>query len=328
MQAGVHNTLERTKRTQDRRSDQTKARNPVVYFLKVELGEYRSVKIGFSADGHKKRLNQHRSTGLGPRPNVTEICVIKAKRDDEKAIQNYFHQHLVEGCIEEFHPHPELLDYIRWLRDRHYVWVPDEDDGIPLEQLEVVDSEHWFPTPERRKPQQFELFLPSDPMVFPARVLTINDYYTDERIIAAARRALGEIDLDPASHAVANKTVKAKHFYTRLENGLNQEWNGKVWLNPPFGDWKEWVPKILTELKSGRIEAMCVLAACRTLTAGYLKPFKDATNCICILDGRIPFWGGKATSSPNDGHAIFYIGKDISAFKEAFTPLGNVWEAH
>jgi len=59
-----------------------------------------------------------------------------------------------------------------------------------------------------------------------------NEWFTPSEYIELARLVLGEIDLDPASHRVAQKIVKAKTFFTPDRDGLTQEWHGRVWLNP------------------------------------------------------------------------------------------------
>jgi len=48
-------------------------------------------------------------------------------------------------------------------------------------------------------------------------------------------KVMGSIDLDPASNEGAQKNVMASTFYTEKENGLNYEWHGNIWLNPPYG---------------------------------------------------------------------------------------------
>ena len=45
---------------------------------------------------------------------------------------------------------------------------------------------------------------------------------------------LGEFDLDPCSPVDRPWDTAAKH-YTIADNGLNQPWEGRVWLNPPYG---------------------------------------------------------------------------------------------
>ena len=42
---------------------------------------------------------------------------------------------------------------------------------------------------------------------------------------------LGEIDLDPASNDVAQKTAQAKRYFTAADGGTVKEWHGRVWLN-------------------------------------------------------------------------------------------------
>ena len=42
---------------------------------------------------------------------------------------------------------------------------------------------------------------------------------------------MGGIDLDPASSAEAQKTIKAKKFFSAADDGLGKKWRGRVWLN-------------------------------------------------------------------------------------------------
>jgi hypothetical protein len=62
---------------------------------------------------------------------------------------------------------------------------------------------------------------------------------------------MGGIDLDPASCATANETVRARTFYSRKDDGLKRPWFGRVWLNPPYG--KFWPLFVRRDLKAGRI---------------------------------------------------------------------------
>jgi DNA N-6-adenine-methyltransferase (Dam) len=60
------------------------------------------------------------------------------------------------------------------------------------------------------------------------------EWYTPPHIIEAARRVLGTIDLDPASCREAQECVHATQFFTTTDDGLQQTWRGRVWLNPPY----------------------------------------------------------------------------------------------
>ena len=59
------------------------------------------------------------------------------------------------------------------------------------------------------------------------------EWYTPAYIIEAARKTMGTIDLDPASSAIANETVKATTFYTIDDDGLTKEWGGHEHLAEP-----------------------------------------------------------------------------------------------
>jgi hypothetical protein len=47
--------------------------------------------------------------------------------------------------------------------------------------------------------------------------------------------SLGEFDLDPCSPVNRPWDTAKKHF-TKLDDGLNKEWEGRVWCNPPYGN--------------------------------------------------------------------------------------------
>jgi hypothetical protein len=80
------------------------------------------------------------------------------------------------------------------------------------------------------------------------------EYYSPRELVETARAMYGGIiDLDPASCRVANDVVKATHFFSSRENGLAQQWHGRIWINPPF-PWKPWVPKLLSEWQTTSIQ--------------------------------------------------------------------------
>lgn len=48
-------------------------------------------------------------------------------------------------------------------------------------------------------------------------------------------KSLGEFDLDPCSPIMRPWDTAKKH-YSKLDDGLIQPWDGRVWLNPPYGN--------------------------------------------------------------------------------------------
>ena len=56
-----------------------------------------------------------------------------------------------------------------------------------------------------------------------------DEWYTPQELI----HCLGEFDLDPATPE--NRLWNtAKVHYSKTTNGLDKEWFGRVWLNPPY----------------------------------------------------------------------------------------------
>lgn len=61
-------------------------------------------------------------------------------------------------------------------------------------------------------------------------------WWTPPEVIEPARRVLGAIDLDPASCDEANRMiVGATRYYTPDQDGLAQPWEGRTWMNCPYG---------------------------------------------------------------------------------------------
>jgi ParB family chromosome partitioning protein len=70
----------------------------------------------------------------------------------------------------------------------------------------------------------------------PRHMASSVEYATPAWLVEPARAVLGgAIDLDPASCALANETVRAARIYTRMDDGLAQPWRGTVFVNPPGG---------------------------------------------------------------------------------------------
>lgn len=72
------------------------------------------------------------------------------------------------------------------------------------------------------------------------------DHYTPADIVSKVKEVLGDIDLDPASSWLAQKTVQANQWFglrdpscpekIHVDDGLAVPWYGTVYLNPPGGN--------------------------------------------------------------------------------------------
>lgn len=154
-----------------------------------------------------------------------------------------------------------------------------------------------------------------------------HEWYTPAEYIDAARFVMGSIDTDPASSEVANRTVQAMRFYTKENDGLQQRWSGRVWLNPPYAQplIAQFSEAVTARYESGEIEQACILVNNATETA-WFQQMLAACSAVCFIRGRIKFIDpvGNASGAPLQGQAVLYMGMQSALFREAFSPFGVV----
>jgi ParB family chromosome partitioning protein len=152
--------------------------------------------------------------------------------------------------------------------------------------------------------------------------------YTPSRYIEASRIVMGSIDTDPSSNNMAQATVKAITYYTIEDDGLTKEWDGNVFLNPPYnhGIIDKFIDKLIEEIELGNTTQAILLTNNNTDTQWFKKA---ATNCslICFTTGRINFNKPDGTvSSPTNGQTFFYFGDNKKLFKDTFNDIGLIME--
>ena len=195
-------------------------------------------------------------------------------------------------------------------------------------------------------------------------------YLTPPDIIARAVNVMGAIDLDPASETDINDlTVRASRFYSAPEpidtgliwggvpvyqfdnwGGLSYEWEGRVFLNHPFGRSlkackpgcekracylrgyhsrsalpgnADWVNKLVSSYMSGDIsEAICLTYA--STSEAWLQPLLKFPNCF--ISPRLNYWGLdlKPLKGVTKGSMLTYLGHDLGAFRFWFHDLGVI----
>jgi hypothetical protein len=137
-----------------------------------------------------------------------------------------------------------------------------------------------------------------------------------------ARVVLQGIDVDPASSAEANLTVRAARFITKEQNGLSTEWDpGTVFLNPPGGRsgsrslaeafWDRLVRH--SEDERGFIGAIFIGFSIEALAVTQRSRRPILSYPICVPRKRIAFvpgFSGPGTAekkSPSHANVIAYI---------------------
>jgi ParB family chromosome partitioning protein len=153
------------------------------------------------------------------------------------------------------------------------------------------------------------------------------EWFTPAKFIDAARECMGGIDLDPASCAAANKTVKAKEYFDVRKDGLKQDWHGRVWLNPPYSRpaVEQFCQKTVSELDAGNLKSVCVLTNNFTETAAGQLLLSKA-SAVLFVAGRIAFIDrdGEENGMPLQGQMIAGFNVTFTDFKAAFSEFGIV----
>ncbi len=92
-------------------------------------------------------------------------------------------------------------------------------------------------------------------------------------------------------------TAKAPRWFTEEDDGLDQDWTGTVWMNPPYGGaLPKWLEYAFNQSQIHNSKVVCLIPA-RTDTAW----FHDIATLghIIFLRGRIKFeQQGEKTGSP------------------------------
>ena len=107
---------------------------------------------------------------------------------------------------------------------------------------------------------------------------TTDDYYTPAWIFAG----LGlKFDTDPASPIGGCPWIPVKKYYTIVDNGLVQDWVGRVWMNPPYSKTTPWVNKFIEQ---GNGVMLCQIAK-----AKWFNTIWDQCDGMVPLPSRMMF---------------------------------------
>ena len=111
---------------------------------------------------------------------------------------------------------------------------------------------------------------------------------------------LGCFDLDPCA-GEKTKIGKVNWWDGRGENGLEKEWFGFVWCNPPFSQKAIWAKKMIAHNNG-------ILILPERGSAPWFGPIAARAVMYFVMGKKIDFIGGP--SSNNIGSVLFLFGDD------------------
>lgn len=298
-----------------------------IYFFDLHANE-KYVRIGF--DG-SERVASHLSMGQ------RFLAAMPGSKDYEKRLHDHFAATLglaIDGS-RSIYEGQAVWDYVMWLVGRGFATTdPASVEHLPRVPWDAIRPENV--TPFWNDGSQMALL----PMPRSERLATVakaayhqslsDEWYTPSKIVEAARRVLGTIDLDPASCPKANETIRATHFYSRQVDGLAEPhvWTGRVSINPPYGGLAQrFVEKLFRELDAGRtIEAIALFNA-NSMSSQWFDTVYTRADSLMVTRGRLEFQPGDPTqafSSPTTGSVIAYFGPRTDRFADEFRVHGNI----
>jgi hypothetical protein len=138
-----------------------------------------------------------------------------------------------------------------------------------------------------------------------------------------ARRSFSKV---PSRNPIAQKTIRAINHYTAADNGLVQQWHGRVWLNPPYVQplIGQFAAKLVDEISARRVAQAIMLTHNYTDTAWFHQA-EAAADLLCFTRGRIKFVDADGDEcAPTQGQAFFYYGPHTDCFREIFGQFGFI----
>lgn len=240
-------------------------------------------------------------------------AIREAKKEYQEPIQE--HPSLLQSVLPEPNYSPSTSTY-----ELSRIQVFDAVDAGILD-VEVEDEEEEEKNIVYSPPTEIASKEKRDEHVM--RVMGSSDspeWYTPDFVIEHTLRLFGEIDLDPCSNSHEAPNVPARNIYTKDDDGLSQIWEGKVYLNPPYGsEIGKWINKLVASYTNGSVTESLSLLPARIDTA-WFQPLYDFL--MCNMRGRVQF--ANASNSAPFPSVIVYMGNRNDEFIEQFRALGPI----
>lgn len=305
-----------------------------IYVLGETTGQ--DIKIGYTASPTLTTRVKSVVDGWNGQRDYVVLAGVRGTKNNEAAMRSPFRARTDLGSRTEYlYPNDDLVEYVNWLRAQFFVTPDGADDG---DGFPAIDPSLWLPDgPHRRRPrppvdaaQLIQDYAIRDDhlagtawdwMLNPAA--SVQDYFTPSELVDAAREAMGDIDLDAASHWIANRTHRIPDFFDVNRSAFDNPWHGRVWLNPPYGDNAPWFREIERYVKCGQVTQLCMLSPVWAFTTGLARPVVDLSSAFVLLSPTPKFWGNsQGRTGTNNPHGVLYVGPRRTEFLRAYASHG------
>jgi len=93
-------------------------------------------------------------------------------------------------------------------------------------------------------------------------------------------------------------------------DGLNRDWRGRLFINPPYSEIKQWVQKASFSVDTGKAKLIVMLLPARTDTKWFHEHIYQAQRReVRFIKGRLKF-GGSKNSAPFPSMLVIFRRKD------------------
>lgn len=161
-----------------------------------------------------------------------------------------------------------------------------------------------------------------------------DEWYTPKWVIECARSVLQQpFELDPASCGYANKYLVCAERFLGSScglDGLQQDWSCRsLWLNPPYGNTKDWINAALMNWLTGQVKEHMFVLVNANVGVEWFNRLMLYSNAVALFRQRIAFidQNGDIQRAPTHGNALFFFHRDdgITEFQTAFEKDESAW---
>lgn len=126
-------------------------------------------------------------------------------------------------------------------------------------------------------------------------------------------QTLGPFQTDPCCPDGGMPWKTAERMITKSEDGLKQKWDGRVWLNPPYGN--DAVPFFKKMSEHGKGTALVFARTDTSMWHDYIFPFASG---IFFIRGRLKFYhqdGSRGETATAPSALVTYGEEDLEHLK-------------